>query len=234
MVLSRSGPPRWTSNICGFGSMSSSRQPLLEVYLATAITAALWAAPGYADRSLSGLREVELIKFSDRAPGLGKLIQKHLKPILCGKWQDRFRQMAIVFGKLPPRLDALTPSLQELQDKRNRIAHGFGQNTKTFRRTPWEPIDAIKVQVSDVEKSLTCVNEVIREADLHVFAPLIGGYEFLYQYHLWLKSRVIDPFRRPLPEVIERTFRKDLSRKFGFGPGKKYFQSMIRYYDDCH
>jgi hypothetical protein len=179
-----------------------------------------------------GIRDVELIKFSERAPGLGKLIQRHVKAMLKGLWSDRFRQMAVIFGVLPPRLGALTLRLQDLQDKRNRIAHGFGQNTKMVRRTPWEPIDAIKLDVSDVEEALTCVNEVIREVDVHVFAPLIGGYEFLYEYHIWLKS-LVDPFTRPSPDLYEQTFRKHIARKFGHGPGKKYYQSMIRYYDAC-
>ena len=90
------------------------------------------------------------------------------------KW---FRRNGNHFGKLPSKLGALAQRLQDLQDKRNRIAHGFGQNSKKFRRTPWEAVDTIKLEVSDVEESLILVSEVIREADGYVFGPLIGGYE---------------------------------------------------------
>jgi hypothetical protein len=208
-----------------------SAASLLEVYLGTATSAALWASPEYADRSLSGLREVELIKFSERARGLTRLIGSHVRTVLNGRWINRFRQMAIVFGKLPPKLVALTDPLQDLQDKRNRIAHSFGQDTKIYRRTPWAPTDAIKLDVSDVEKVLTLVNEAIREADLHLLSPLIGGYEFLYEYHAWLKA--FDPFSRPAPDVRHRSFRKHIGEKFGFGPDKKYYQSLVRYYEEC-
>jgi hypothetical protein len=208
-----------------------SAASLLEVYLGTAASAALWASPEYADRSLSGLREVELIKFSDRVPGLNKLISSLIRSILNGRWQNRFRQMAIVFGRLPPKLVTLTGRLQDLQDKRNRIAHAFGQDTKIYRRTPWSPMDTIKLDVSDVEKALTLVNEAIREADLLLLSPLIGGYEFLYEYHIWLEA--FDPFSRPAPDVRHQSFRKHIGKKFGFGPDKKYYQSLVRYYEAC-
>lgn len=124
-----------------------SASSLLEVYLGTATSAALWATPEYVDRSLSGLREVELIKFSERARGLTKLISGQVRSMQNGRWTNRFRQMAIVFGKLPPKLVALADPLQNLQDKRNRIAHAFGQDTKIYRRTPWAPTDIVKLDV---------------------------------------------------------------------------------------
>jgi hypothetical protein len=209
-----------------------SAASLLEVYLATVISEVLWASPELADRSLLGVREIELIKFSDRASGLAKLVKKHVKVMLTGEWNERFRQMAITFGRLPTSLDALAPKLQDLQDKRNRIAHGFGQRGKAFRRTPWEPTDAIKLEVSDIEEALTCVNEVIREADVHVFAPIIGGYEFLFEYDTWLKG-LVDPYTRPSPDLREQAFRHHVQKKFGHGQNKKYYQSMIQYYDAC-
>lgn len=210
-----------------------SAASLLEVYLTTAISAAFWACPEYADRTLAGIREVELIKFPDRAPRLNQLINQHIKKMLTGQWSERFYAMGIAFGKLPSKLLTLLPRLQKLQDIRNRIAHGFGQNTKIFRRTPWEPTDTVKVEVKDVEESLACVNEVIREADVHLLAPLIGGYEFLYEYHIWLKS-LVDPFSRPAPDLREQAFRKHIAHKFGHGPDKRYYQSLIHYYDISH
>jgi hypothetical protein len=209
-----------------------SAASLLEVYLSTAIAAALWAHPEYADRSLTGIGEVALIKFPERAPGLKRLIQAHVKSMLKGEWSNRFRQMAIVFGKLPAKLDALASRLQSLQDKRNRIAHDFGQTTKVFRRTPWAPMDSIKLEVSDVEESLVCISCVIREADIQLFAPLIGGYEFLYEYHVWLAGQR-NPFTRPAPDLLPRYFRKHIGSKFGSVPNQKYFKALVRYYDAC-
>jgi hypothetical protein len=208
-----------------------SAASLLEVYLGTAASAALWASPEYVDRSLAGLREIELIKFRERARGLAKLIQGHIGSMLKGRWHDRFRKMAVVFGKLPPKLVALTDPLHDLQDKRNRIAHAFGQDTKIYRRTPWAPTDTIRLGVSDVEKVLTLVNEAIRETDVHLLSPLIGGYEFLYEYHIWIEA--FDPFNRPAPDVRHRSFRKHIGEKFGFGPDKKYYQSLVQYYELC-
>lgn len=209
-----------------------SAASLLEVYLTTAISESLWASPEYADRSLTGVREIDLIKFSDRAPRLDKLIKRLVKDMVAGEWIQRTRQMAITFGKLPSRLTALVPRLQALQDKRNRIAHEFGQNSKELRRTPWAPIDSIKLEVSDIEDALTIVNETIREADVRVFGPLIGGYEFLYEYHTWLNG-FDSVFTKPEPGLREPYFRKHIANKFGNGPNKKYYLSLIRYYEDC-
>jgi hypothetical protein len=208
-----------------------SAASLLEVYLTTAISESLWASPEYADRSLTGVREIELIKFSERAPRLEKIIQKLVKGIVAGEWIQRTRQMAITFGKLPSRLTALVPRLQALQDKRNRIAHEFGRSSKELRRTPWAPIETIKLEVSDVEEALTIVSETIREADVHVFGPLIGGYEFLYEYHTWLNG-FDSQFTKPEPGLREPYFRKHIADKFGNGPNKKYYLSLIRYYED--
>lgn len=205
---------------------------LLEVYLTSAMAAALWACPEYADRSLSGISEVELIKFPDRAPGLDKLIRRHIKSVLQDRWHIRFRQMAVVFGKLPSSLIALSPRLQALQDKRNRIAHAFGQDGGTVRKTPWQPVTSIQLNLSDAEEALVCVSAAIREADVNVFGPLIGGYELLHEYHVWLQA-FTDPFSRPAPYERQRQFRKHIAGNFGHGPGKNYLDSLIRYYEGC-
>ena len=207
-----------------------SAASLLEVYLTSAMGAALWACPEFADRSLSGVSEIELIRFPSRAPGLDKIVRRHVKSVLGGQWHVRFRQMAVVFGKLPLTLTALTPRLQALQDKRNRIAHAFGQDSNALRRTPWEPMNSMQLGVADAEEALTCVSVAIREADGKVFGPLIGGYELLHEYHIWLQA-FTDPFTRPAPDVRQRYFRKHVASRFGHGPGKKYFDSLIQYYE---
>jgi hypothetical protein len=209
-----------------------SAASLLEVYLASAASAALWANPEFADRSLNGVREVELIKFAIRFPELEKIIRTHVNAILKGTWRDRMRRMAIVFGKLPPKLEALVPILQGIQDKRNKIAHAFGRSSKEFRRTPWEPTDRIRLEVPEVESALKTVGAAVREADLHLFGNLIGGYEFLYEYHAWLNG-FKDSFSRPEPGLREPEFRKHIAAKFGHGPSKPYYLSMIRYYEAC-
>jgi hypothetical protein len=209
-----------------------SAASLLEVYLASAASAALWANPEFADRSLSGMREVEAIKFSDRVSGLAKVIRTHVNALLKGTWDERMRRTAIVFGKLPPKLYALAPHLQQIQDKRNSIAHAFGSNSRALRRTPWEPTDHIQLEIPEVESALKTIGSTIREADLHLFGNLIGGYEFLYEYHAWLNA-FKDPFSRPEPGLREPEFRKHIASKFGNGPSKPYYLSMIHYYEAC-
>ena len=207
-----------------------SAASLLEVYLASAASAALWANPEFADRSLSGMREVEVIKFPDRVTGLTQVIRADVKAILKGEWGDRIRRMGIVFGKLPPRFSALAQPLQQIQNKRNSIAHAFGSNSRRLRRTPWEPTDHIRLDVPDVESALKTIGAAIREADLHLFGDLIGGYEFLYEYHAWLNG-FKDAFSRPEPGMREPEFRKHIASKFGSGPSKPYYLSMIQYYE---
>ena len=209
-----------------------SAAALLEVYLSTAIAAALWARPEYADRSLSGISAVQIIKFPERAPGLRKLIVDNSETMLKGEWSSRLRRLAVIFGKLPARLETLAPQLQTLQGQRNRIAHHFGQKSKDVRRTPWAPMDSITLSVSEVEKSLVLVSDTIREADLRLFGPLIGGYELLYEFHSWLAAQT-DPFKRPAPDLVEPEFRRHIRTKFGSGPDKEYYLALIRYYDSC-
>ena len=103
---------------------------------------------------------------------------------------------------------------------------------KDIRRTPWDLINSIKLEVSDVEESLLCVSHTIREADAHFFAPLIGGYEFLYEFHAWLKAQT-DPFKKTPSDLQPRYFRKHIGTKFGSVPHQKYFKALVRYYDDC-
>ena len=161
-----------------------------------------------------------------------QIIRAHVNTILKGKWDERMRRMAIVFGKLPPKLSAIAPHLQQIQDRRNGIAHAFGSNSRVWRRTPWQPTDRILLDVPEVEFALKTVGTAIREADLHLFGNLIGGYEFLYEYHEWLNS-FKDAFIRPEPGLREREFRKHIASKFGSGPSKPYYLSMIQYYEAC-
>ena len=210
-----------------------SAASLLEVYLATAITSALWARPEYADRSLAGVREIELIKFPERAPGLKKLIERHAESMLKGDWRVRFRRIEILFGKIPLKLAALEPKLQALQDRRNRIAHNFGQMDKAMRRTPWATMNSIALTVSDVEDSLLSVGHAIRQADDHLFSSLIGSYELLYEFHAWVCSHT-DPFTKPSSDLWPRLFRKHIGTQFGTVPHQKYFKALVHYYDACH
>jgi hypothetical protein len=209
-----------------------SAASILEVYLSTAITEALWASPEYADRSLAGTSEIEIIRFPDRAPGLKKLIDGHAEAMLKGEWATRLKRIAVIFGILPYKIQALEPRLQKIQTKRNRIAHNFGQDDKKMRRTPWTPMDSTILEVADVEDALVLVSSTIREADLHLFAPIIGGYEFLYEYDRWLNS-FKDPFTRPSPDLYEQQFRRHIATKFGSGPDKRYYQALIEYYSSC-
>lgn len=208
-----------------------SAASLLEVYLASAMAAALWASPEYADRSLAGVSEVELIKFPDRAPWLDKLIRQHVKGMLKDQWTVRFREMAVVFGRLPPALTALAPELQGLQNRRNLIAHSFGQDSKATRRTPWDPTNSMQLNVTDAEQALKCVSKAIREADQKVFGPVIGGYELLYEYHAWLST--FNDFSRPGPDVRRLRFRQYVGSRFGHVPEKVYFRGLVQYYEAC-
>jgi len=207
-----------------------SAASLLEVYLSSAILAALWANPWLVDRSLTGLPEVQFIKFRDRSPGLAKLIGEQLKPMVWGTWKDRFRKMSTIFGTLPPKFSSAQEELQKAQELRNKIAHGFGHNASRPRRTPWEPVSPISLDASEIEKYLIIVSQVIRVADASLFLPLIGSYEFLYEFHSWSAS-LPDQFTRPSPAQIEPSFRRHIAAKFGSGPGKTYYKAMIAYYE---
>ncbi len=92
-------------------------------------------------------------------------------------------------------------------------------------------MNSVQVQLSDADEALKCVSSAIREADMKVFGPAIGGYELLHEFRIWLQD-FTDPFTRP-SDQRQRLFRKHVAGKFGHGPGKKYFDSMIAYYDAC-
>ena len=103
---------------------------------------------------------------------------------------------------------------------------------KAVRRTPWAPTNSIKLGASDVEKSLVCVSDAIRETDAHLFAHLIGGYEFLYEYHTWLEGQT-NAFNKPTADERPRCFRKHIGSKFGTVAPQKYYKALVRYYEDC-
>jgi hypothetical protein len=210
-----------------------SAASLLETYLRTVIEAALWAHPEYVDRSATGVKEIEWIKFPERRPEIKSLIQQRVKVVLHGVWAQRFRQLEILFGIVPPALTDLSSNLQRVQDQRNDIAHYFGERAKSSRPTPWHPSSPVILSTAKVEEALTDIGRAVQVADQEMFKPLIGGYELLVEYHRWLIAQT-DPFAQTSPDKRQRAFRKHVIGKLGSGPGKPYILSLIDYYDRCN
>lgn len=139
--------------------------------------------------------------------------------------------MSYVFGVLPPGLLSLAPKLQAAQALRNKIAHGFGHNSREPRRTPWEPVTSIPLGREDILDYLITVTKAIRLAD-GVFIPVIGGYELLHEFHAWINMK--GPLGPPTsPISINQEFRRHIGTQFGSIPNKTYIQSMAEYYHHC-
>jgi hypothetical protein len=208
-----------------------SAASLLEVYFQSAVLASLWSQPSLVDRSLQARKEVEFLKYEDRALHLKKLIGKHVESMTKGTWVDRMSRMSYVFGALPPALLSLAPLLQDAQTLRNKIAHGFGHNSREPRRTPWEPVTSIPLERQDILAYLITVTKAIRLAD-GIFIPVIGSYELLHEFHAWITMK--GPLGTSTsPISINQDFRRHIGTQFGSMPNKAYLQSMVEYYNHC-
>lgn len=207
-----------------------SAASVLEVYIVAACTVVFSACPELIDRSLLGINSVSFIKHVDRLPtGYRRMIKKRSEDPTKGKWSDRIRKLEMEIGRVPSQVSSLVPKLQELQDKRNRIAHSYGAEGE-LRRTPWEPITAISAEEADILETFKVVDTVSKALDRDLFAPLIGGYEIINEYHSWLCAQN-QTYARPIEELAFG-FRKYLGQSFGQTPGSAYIKAMIEYYNN--
>ncbi|MFC0568743.1 hypothetical protein [Gluconobacter japonicus] len=207
-----------------------SAASILEVYIVSACTVVFSACPELIDRSLLGIDSTSFIKHADRLPpGYRRMIKKRSEDPTKGEWSDRIRKLEMEIGRVPSRVSSLVPKLQELQNKRNRIAHSYGAEGE-LRRTPWEPITAIPADDADILEIFKVVDTVSKELDKYMFGPLIGGYEIMNEYHSWLCAQD-QTYTLPIKELVSG-FRKYLGKSFGQAPGSNYIQAMIEYYDN--
>jgi hypothetical protein len=206
-----------------------SATSLLEVYVKSVSIAAFSARPEIVDKSLLGVDAFSYIKFPDRVPKyLKDLIGDRSDSFTNGQWKERMLRMQILLGKLPDSFIKLESDLQSLQNIRNRIAHSYGMNGE-LRRTPWEKIRIIEVAPAKIEGVTKIVSNAIRILDTSVFGPLIGGFEMLHEYSVWLQSQVKGS-RSVTWRNLERDFRDHIGKEFGSTPGREYTEAMVRYY----
>jgi len=206
-----------------------SAASLLEVYLSSISRTALQAKPELLDRSLTGVDGYTFILGKASPPeGWKKSVDLAVESFTKGLWRHRFRQMEVVFGKLPDKLIALELELQKIQNKRNRIAHKFGSDTD--RSVPWAEITHVVVGVKDCDKAIRTVSAFIAEADQKVFAPLVGAHEVLAVYHEWsVKELNIGRYR--VMGTRASKFCDHIGRLNGAALEKAYAQEVIDYYD---
>lgn len=203
-----------------------SAASLLEVYFQSAVLASLWSQPALVDRALQTRKEVEFLKYPERAPHLKKLIGKQVESVTKGTWVERMAQLSYVFGVLPTGLLALASKLQNAQTLRNKIAHGFGHNSREPRRTPWQPVNSIPLNRDDIVAYLITVTKAIRLAD-EIFIPVIGCYELLHEFHVWITAK--DSLGTSTIS-LNQEFRGHMGVQFGSLPNKTYIQTMTDYY----
>lgn len=206
-----------------------SAASLLEVYLTSITQTALQAKPELLDRSLIGVDGFSFV-FGKASPpdGWRSGIASTVEGFTKGLWKHRFRQLEIVFGKLPAKLTALEPELQKIQNKRNRIAHKFGADSD--RTVPWTDVTHVVVGAKDCDKAIRTVSSFIVEADSNLFGSLVGSHEVLALYHDWsIKEPNIGRYRAM--GVQASKFCDHIGQLNGNGIGKAYAQAVIDYYD---
>ena len=116
-----------------------------------------------------------------------------------------------------------------MQSIRNRIAHSYGMNGE-LRRTPWEEVRIIDVPPSRIDSATRIVSSAIQLLDSKIFGPIVGGYEMLHEYSVWLRSQTKSS--RPAAfQNRQSAFRDHIGKAFGSTPGRNYIEPMIRYYD---
>jgi hypothetical protein len=207
-----------------------SAASLLEIYVRSAAIAALWASPELIDKSLKGTDSVALIKFPERIPSyLKKVIETRSENFTKGTWRDRVHSIALELGRIPDEVQSLTKDLQNIQNLRNRVAHSYGMSGE-LRRTPWQPITAVKIEPSRVIDATKTISSFIRIADKKIFGIHIGGYELMHEFHVWCKSKQnLQQLR--VNGTLDSEFRDHIGAAFGRTPGSSYVKSMIAYYD---
>lgn len=155
-----------------------SAASLLEVYVEGAATVALSSQPRLVDRAISS-EGIEFLKHPERAPKhLENIIKDRVSGFTHGLWKDRILNLSLVFGALPQSLLDMTPQLQSIQDRRNRIAHSYGLGGE-LRRTPWQPIQAITVSPSQISDAIKVVSAAIKIINDNIFLGATGAYDLL-------------------------------------------------------
>ena len=117
-----------------------------------------------------------------------------------------------------------------MQTMRNKIAHSYGMNGE-LRRTPWEEARIIDVPPGRIDTVTKVVSSAIQLLDSGVFGRLVGGYEMLHEYSVWLRSQTKSGHRITF-QNCESAFRDHIGKAFGSTPGRNYIEPMIKYYDD--
>lgn len=206
-----------------------SAASLLEVYINAIAKTALHAKPELLDRSLTGVDGYSFLLGKASPPeGWKTSVELAVESFTKGLWKRRFRQMEVVFGKLPEKLVALEPELQKVQNKRNRIAHKFGSDKD--RSVPWAEITHVVVGASDCDKAIRTVSAFIAEADTNVFEPLVGAHEVLGVYHEWsLKEKNFGRYR--VMGTRASKFCDHIGSFNGAAVGKAYAQAVIDYHN---
>ena len=210
-----------------------SAASMLEVYIVSAGLTVFQAMPELLDRSLLGTDSVHLLKNPDTlSTSFRKTMKDRAESFTKGRWTDRLQRLRMAFGKIPATVEAEVSHLQQLQDLRNKIAHKFGHDGETLRRTPWEPVKAIKPTDAKIISYFRVVDVVTAELDKHVFGPLTGGYEIVSEYDMWRrktgsKSSSINTLTEP------NDFKNYIGQVFGRSPSKEYIRSMIQYYQNA-
>lgn len=206
-----------------------SAASLLEVYLYSITRTALQANPELLDRSLTGVDGYRFVLEKATPPrGWIKYIDGHVDSFVTGLWKDRLRRLEIVFGTLPTTLTALEGDLQSIQNKRNRIAHQFGEHAR--RNVPWADVSHVPVGAKDCEKAIKSVSAFIAESDTNVFAQLVGGHEVLALYHEWSRKEP-NLNRYKVAGTCASKFCDYVGGLASKGIGKRYAKSIIAYYD---
>ncbi|HEY8608924.1 MAG TPA: hypothetical protein VIM12_17555 [Noviherbaspirillum sp.] len=207
-----------------------STASMLEVYVVSAGLTVFQAMPELIDRSLLDKDSVHLLK---NPALLTKPFRKHMKDraesFTKGRWSDRLQRLEMAFGTVPANVKAEIQNLQQLQDLRNRIAHKYGHDGETLRRAPWEPVNAIKPTDAVIVKYLKLVDDVTSELDRHVFGPLVGGYEIVFEYDAWKAKAGMGAHLDGKPNELDE-FKAYIGRVFGRSPSKSYIRSMMDYY----
>lgn len=206
-----------------------SAASLLEVYINSISQTAIEAKPELLDRSLVGVSGYSFVLGKASPPeGWKKSVESAVAGFTKGLWKNRFRQMEVVFGKLPAKLTALEPELQKIQNKRNRIAHKFG--AVSDRSVPWAAVTHVVVGAKGCDQAIRTVSAFIAEADANVFGPLVGAHELLSLYHDWsIKESNLSRYR--VMGTRATKFCDHIGRLNGAGIGKDYAQAVVDYYD---
>ena len=193
----------------------------LETFLTQIGTAALESCPSLV---FGGGPKIDGAIYLKHNPKYG--LYQYAEPLVRGEWQARISAYNRLFGACP--FYSELGQLELLRKVRNDAGHSFGRDIKSMQFAGTANVEKLS-RLSDrkIHDFLSLIESVATKVE-NDLAKLVGQYELIKLFHIWLPTRGVIRFNRT-----------ELARQFGLhvheltqnSYGKRRTIELIRYYE---